>query len=126
MTRVKDIMKKRVITIKEDTDIKHICRILKKSNLSGLPVVNKKGFLVGFVSERDIIAAVPAPKFFDKTAKKIMTRKITIVEPDEPMTNVSKIFSGKKFRILPVVKGGKVVGIIARKDIIEHMLGDYV
>jgi len=122
MSTVKAIIKKKVTTVSEDADVRQICRSLKKYNLSGIPVTNKKGALVGFVSERDIIAAVIRPNFMEMTAKKLMTRRVVTVGPDDPLVNASKIFSDSNFRILPVVKGGKVVGIIERRDVVEHML----
>ena len=122
MSKVKSIMSKKPATISENADIRKLCKALAKSKLSGLPVVGKNGNLVGFVSERDIINAVAKPKFMELTAKTIMTKKVKAVGPDDPLTHASKIFSELNLRILPVVKGGKVVGLITRRDVIERLL----
>jgi CBS domain-containing protein len=125
MATVSEVMVKKVITVTKDTEMPKLCRLITRKKLSGVPVVNGKGRLVGFISERDIIAAVPKPRFMERTAGQIMTRKVKSIGPEEPLTNASKIFSAAKYRQLPVVKAGKVVGIIARKDVIQHMLGRY-
>jgi len=125
MTQIKNIMQKKVVTVTEDEGIQKLCKILTQKKLTGLPVVNKKKTLVGFVSERDIIAAFGKQTCLDMTIKKIMTRKVKTVDPDDPLVAASKIFQQFQIRILPVAKNGKVVGVIARKDMIEHMLGDY-
>ena len=125
MTKVQDLMIKNIATVYEDDNIQHICRILTRKKLSGVPVVNKKGKCVGFISERDIIAAVPRPNFSKCKAKHVMMKKVVTIKAEEPIANVSKVFTARKFRALPVVKDGKVVGIITRKDAIEHMLGYY-
>lgn len=125
MTLVREVMTKKVITVPQVSDVRQVCRLLRKSKLTGLPVVDQRKRLVGFVSERDVIAAVPKPGFLKCKAKQIMTRRVKTITADEPVTNASKIFSSEKFRCLPVVKGDKVVGIISRKDVIEVMLGNY-
>jgi len=122
MSKVKNVMSKKPATISENADIRKLCKILAKSKLSGLPVVGKGGNLVGFVSERDIIKAVAKPKFMEMTAKRIMTKRVKSVGPDDPLTHASKIFSELDLRILPVVKNGKVVGLITRRGVIESLL----
>ena len=125
MVTVSEVMVKKVITVTKDIEMPKLCRLIARKKLSGVPVTDGKGRLVGFISERDIIAAVPKPKFMERTARQIMTRKVKTISPEEPLTNASKVFAAEKYRQLPVVKAGKVVGIIARKDVIQHMLGRY-
>ncbi len=125
MLKAKDIMNKRFNTISEDTDVKKICALLTKYQVSGLPVVDDKGALRGFVSERDIIASVPKPHFLKKTAKDIMTRKVITVTEDAYAEKVSKIFTDKPYRIIPVVRKGVIAGVISRKEVIHRLLGQY-
>ena len=123
--QVKELMTKKVIVVKDDTNVKDICKMLKKLHMSGFPVVSKSGRLTGFISERDVIAAVPRPRFLDRTARQIMSRKLRTIPDDAPITHASKIFSQEKYRQLPVVHNGKLVGIISRKDVLKHMMGHY-
>jgi CBS domain-containing protein len=125
MTLIKELMEKKIITIPEGMDVATICRLLHKRGVSGFPVVNKKEEIIGFISERDIIAAVPKPKFSNLTAKKLMKRKVKTITADEPVSNAFKIFSRVNYRRLPVVKGRKVIGVISRKEVIEHILSGY-
>ena len=122
---VKDLMTRNAEAVLEEDGVRDICAKLSKRRISGVPVVNKAGKLKGFVSERDIIAAVPKKHFITLKAKQIMSRKVCSIAADAPITHASKIFSQKDFRLLPVLKAGKLVGIIARKDIVEHMLAHY-
>jgi CBS domain-containing protein len=125
MVLVKEMMDKKVISVSADTGLKRICQLLTKHKISGIPVVNSKKELLGFVSERDIIAAVPKTNFYEKAAKDIMVKKLTIVEDTTSLNEVSLIFSNEPFRHLPVIRKGKLVGIISRLDIINQMLGHY-
>jgi CBS domain-containing protein len=125
MLRVKDIMTKDIITIPQDLSVQEICHILIKHRLSGLPVIDKKKNLVGFVSERDIIASVGLKHFLNKKASDVMTKRVFSVKENVSAEEVSKIFTEKPFRYVPVMRGSKVVGVISRKDVIDRLLGQY-
>ncbi len=122
---VKELMQRKVFTVEEDDDIKKVCRLLVKHKVSGLPVVGKSGRLKGFISERDIIGAVPKANFSDMKVKNLMSKKVRAIGQDEPVTHASRIFSEERYRLLPVLKGQRLVGIIARKDIVKQMIGHY-
>ena len=125
MTWVKDMMQKKVITIPQDMGVIQICKLLHKRGVSGFPVVNKNEDIVGFISERDIIIAVPKPRFMKLSAKNLMNKKVKTIAPEEPISNAFKIFSKVNYRHLPVVRGKKIVGVISRKEVIEHILSGY-
>ncbi|MFH1656118.1 MAG: CBS domain-containing protein [Candidatus Omnitrophota bacterium] len=122
MQRVKDLMTKKVVTIPEDMRIDKICCVLSNNSLSGVPVVNAKNKLVGFVSESDIISGIASGGYFDTKAKDIMCKKITTITENDLMGQVSKIFASNPFRHLPVLKKGEVVGVISRRDVIKKLI----
>ena len=125
MLKVKDIMTKEVITIPEEMSVQEICATLIKHRLSGLPVIDKKKNLVGFVSERDIITSVNRKDFPGKKARDVMSKQVFSVKEDMSTEEVSKLFTEKPIRYVPVRRGNKVVGIISRKDVISRLLGQY-
>ncbi|MDB4349709.1 CBS domain-containing protein [Omnitrophica bacterium] len=125
MATVKDIMVKKVVTVSEDESLEGVCKLLVTRRLSGVPVVDKKNNLAGFISERDIIAAVGTGDFADKRVSDVMTRKVVSVEEDKPIEQVSQIFTDKPIRHIPVTKSSRLVGIVSRKDIINKLLGQY-
>lgn len=122
---IRDMMHKKVISVSKTTNVREICKLLAKNKISGVPVVEKGGKLVGFVSERDIIAAVPKADFVDRTAQKVMTKRVKTITAEEPLAHASKIFATETYRHLPVTKAGKVVGIVTRKDITTQMMKHY-
>ncbi|MFH1831146.1 MAG: CBS domain-containing protein [Pseudomonadota bacterium] len=125
MMLVKELMTRKVYAADEDDNVVSVCKLLTKHNISGIPVVSESGKLKGFISERDIIAAVPKSTFLTLKAKQLMSRKVRTIPHDAPITQASKIFSEEKYRLLPVLKANKLVGIIARKDIVKQMIGHY-
>lgn len=116
-------MARKIITVSSDTPIEEVCRILTKNNLSGVPVVNKSKKLVGFISEKDIIANYT--RSFGKKTRDIMNKNVTYIKYGTPLDKASEIFTDKTFRHLPVVKNGKVVDVISRKDVISRLVGHY-
>lgn len=125
MLRAKDIMRKDFGTVSEATDVQKVCNILIKNRVSGLPVINNNKKLIGFVSERDIITSISKHGSPKKKAKAIMTKKVVSVREDAPVEQISKIFTERPLRYIPVVRKGAVVGIISRKQVINRLLGQY-
>lgn len=125
MLKVKDIMTRDIITIPQDMSVQEICATLLKHKLGGLPVINKKEDLVGFVSERDIIASVRLKNFLNRKAKDVMTKKVFSLREDMSAEGASKIFADKPFHYVPVMRRSKIVGVVSRKDIINSLLGQY-
>ena len=125
MLKAKDIMNEKFVTVSSDTDVQKICCILIKNKVSGLPVVKDGKKLIGFVSERDIIASICTRAVLKKKAKDIMIRKVLSVKEDTPVDKISKIFTERPFRYIPVTKKGIVVGTISRKQVINQLLGQY-
>ena len=125
MSTVKEIMVKKAITAKEDTPLGRVCRTLVSKKLSGLPVVDPKDNLVGFISERDIIQAICTKDFQRKKVSDVMTRKVISVEENTPIDQLSRLFTDKPFRYIPATKSGRLVGVVSRKDVINRLLGQY-
>lgn len=125
MATVKEIMVKKVVTVNEKESLKAVCKILVSRKLSGIPVIDAKDNLVGFISERDIIQAVGSKDFQDKRVSDVMTCKVLSIDEHTPLEQISQLFTDKPFRYIPVTKNGKLVGIVSRKDVINRLLGQY-
>lgn len=125
MILVSEMMNKKVISVGPETNIKRICQILTKNKITGVPVVCNDKKIIGFVSERDIVAAVAKSDVSKKKAKDLMVKKVQQVEASASLNEVSQTFTREPFRHLPVVHNGKLVGMITRNDIVNQMLGHY-
>jgi CBS domain-containing protein len=149
MVKAKDIMTKEVITVKPDTTIEELARLFIKHQISGAPVVDDKGNLKGVVTENDLIAKdsrlhIPTiVRLFDAyiplgTSKlademrrmaayrvdEIYTRNVVTVDDEASIEYVATMMTEKKIHLLPVLSGGKLVGIIGKKDIIRSIAGE--
>jgi len=124
MIKVKDIMMKRVITVTGDMLIEKVCDILVNNKLSGVPVIDKARRLAGYISEKDIIVSL-SKKTKCKLTRDVMNRNVFCVKEDMTINKVSGIFSDKAYRRLPVIKNGKLTGIVSRKDVMSCLVEEY-
>jgi len=149
MLQAKDIMTKDVITVNPDTTIEELARLFIKHQISGVPVVDDQGNLKGVVTENDLIAKnsrlhIPTIlRLFDAyiplgTSKlednirrmaayrvdQICTREVVTVDDEASIEHVANMMTEKKIHLLPVLRGGKLVGIIGKKDLIRSIAAE--
>jgi CBS domain-containing protein len=117
----KDIMTRDVITVNPTMTVKSLAMMLIKNQISGAPVADKGGKIVGVVSESDIVAKR------GKDVKSIMSKKIISVGEQTPVEEIARMMTTHHIKRLPVMNDGKVVGIVSRADIVSAIaLGKHV
>ena len=142
----RDIMTHPVITVTPDTEIQDIVRLLFEARISGVPVVDEEQNLVGLVSEGDLVRhagtgveeegqpaswlaflASPAEKATSyvkrhgRFAREVMTRKVHTVSEETSLPAIAKILEGRAIKRVPVVRQGKVVGIVSRANLLQGL-----
>ena len=80
MRKIVDIMSYDVVSVAVGMSVKDVCKTLRKNNISGVPVMDSKGDLKGYLSEKNIIGAVCKNDFLKKTAGEIMVKKVISVK----------------------------------------------
>jgi CBS domain-containing protein len=142
--KVKDVLITNVITIPLGATHEEAARLLSAHNISGAPVVDEHGTLVGVLSEKDLFRGLyPSyQKFFDdphfymdyearedsveeihaKPVSKFMRSNVISVTSDTPILRAGAIMLAKNVARLPVVNDGKLVGIVTRDQIYEAVL----
>ena len=149
MLKAKDIMTKDVITVKIDTTIEEFARILMKHGISGAPVVDEKGNLRGIATENDLIsknsrlhiptilrlfdAYIPlgASKLEDEIKRvaalsvgEICSKDVITVDEETSAEYIATLMTEKRIHLLPVLKEGKILGIVGKKDLIRGVAGE--
>jgi CBS domain-containing protein len=145
MLTAKDIMTKDVLVVKPDTSIEELSSILVKNEISGVPVVDDSGALYGIVTENDLISRnkrlhiptvvsfldaaiyLESSKKFEQEVKRltatrvgdICARKVVTIAEDTTVMDIATIMSEKKVYLLPVLRAGKVVGIVGKRDMLK-------
>jgi CBS domain-containing protein len=117
----------KVITVRSDQTLREALAALAEHSIGALLVVDGSGALVGMLSERDIVReAVRNEKFFEKTVNSIMTRQVITGQPQDDLNAVAATMTAKRFRHLPVLDGGKIIGVISLGDVVKAQRDDYL
>ena len=113
MIPVKQVMNRNVLTFREDTPVEEAARVLNENRISGAPVLSGDGEVVGIVSELDIITK-PGVRVAD-----IMSPHVISVTEDTGIQEAAALLAGERIRRLPVLKRGRLVGLLSRSDVLE-------
>ena len=142
--RVSDFMTREVVTVRPDTPVLIAARQMLERKISGLPVVDAAGCVVGIVSEHDLLRhreteggtkrphwlqliiersglADEAGRFSVRTVGDVMTSNPVTVTEATPLEEASRLIEEHGFKRLPVVRGRELVGIIARADLVQAL-----
>jgi CBS domain-containing protein len=146
--RVGDIMSTNVVTIRPQTTVNQIAQLMSEHDISGLPVVDDAGQVLGIVTELDMIARnarfkmptyfvildsiiyLETPKHFQErlehvlgtTAEEIMSKPAATIAPDAKIEELADLMVNQRKNPIPVVEKGRLVGIVSRSDIIRWMI----
>lgn len=117
----KDIMTREIITVSPAMTIKSLAMTLIKNQISGAPVADKNGKIIGVVSEADIVAKK------GKDVKAIMSKKIISVAEETAVEKIAELMATHSIKRVPVMRGQEVVGIVSRADIVSAIArGEHV
>ncbi|HBR05711.1 MAG TPA: hypothetical protein DD766_00940 [Desulfovibrio sp.] len=150
MLTAKDIMTQAPVVLSPDTDIPTAVRLLLDKKINGAPVVDAAGKVVGVLCQSDLIAQqknvsmpsyiaildafIPLPSTKDLEAElgkvaaatvgQAMTPNPRTVTPETSIQDMATLMVEKKLYTLPVVAGGKLVGVVGKEDVLRTIIGD--
>lgn len=148
MPKVADVMTRDVITVTPETTLRELASILSEKNINGVPVVDDKGNVLGVVCESDLVnqnkplhiptvfvildSVIPMenPWRLQKEFKRlaattvgdIYSKPAVSVKPDTDLSEVARIMSERRLYTLPVIEGGKLVGVVGKADVIRSLM----
>ena len=148
MLNASDIMTTDVITVKKNTSLKDLAKILYKNHINGVPVVDDDGPLLGIICESDLIRKdkklhiptvvaifdavvyLESPKSIKKefqrisatTVEDLYTKKAITVDEKTPVDEIATIMTQKKIYTIPVMDGDLLVGIIGKADLLRTLV----
>lgn len=125
---VSDYMTKKLITFTADQSILEVMEVFAKNHISGGPVVDHRGAIVGIISEADCMKQISESRYFnmpilEKSVEIYMTKNVETIDSDKSIFDAAAVFASNGRRRLPVIDiKGKLVGQISRKDIVVAAL----
>ncbi|HEY7181654.1 MAG TPA: CBS domain-containing protein [Blastocatellia bacterium] len=115
-----DVMVKDVITVAESMLLKDVARMFVEKKITGAPVVNARGELVGVISETDIIRKTTSiGAWSPSTVGQIMTKPAVTVPPGESLQRVCEMMYNRRIHRVVVAEGSQIKGILTTMDILR-------
>lgn len=146
--KVQDIMTNQVVTVSKETTIEEVARKLVDHHITGIPVIDQNDHVIGVISEKDLIykdvdPSMPSTmeylggiifltavdnyheelkKLTATKAEQMMNTEVTAVSPDDTVKEVGRMMIDQGIYSVPVIKDGKLVGMVSSRDIIKTLL----
>ena len=119
-----DYMTTNVITFKADLEITDVTETIINRKISGAPVVNNEGEIIGIITEKDCLRVIYDEKYhnlFPNQGKvtNYMSKKVITVDYNIKIYELASLFMKSNFRRYPVLENGKMVGVISRRDVLK-------
>jgi CBS domain-containing protein len=147
MLKAREIMSTEVHTVSPDTGVEELARMFEEKGYNALPVLDKKGRLLGIVTQTDLVEQdkplhIPTvisifdwvlyleseksfreevEKITARTAGQICTRDVVTCGPETPVSEIADLMVKHAAHLVPVLEGEKLVGVVARLDVIRSM-----
>ncbi len=123
--RVRDFMSASTVTFTPDTSVMDAIHSLVTHRVSGAPVVDDRGNVVGVLSERDCLAVTLQSSYHSERSGKVadfMSQQVKTVDSNDSIVDLASMFLKAPYRRYPVMHDNRLVGVISRRDVLRALL----
>ncbi|TVR06877.1 MAG: CBS domain-containing protein [Salinarimonadaceae bacterium] len=142
----RDVMTTEVLTVTPDTPVREVARLLYERRISGAPVVDTAGKVVGMISEGDLMrhagaigdtvstrswwlrmfepsedAAADYARTHARVASQVMSNKVISVSPETPLSEIARMLEKNRVKRVPVISDGRLMGIVSRSNLLRGL-----
>lgn len=111
-----------VVTVRPNASIDQAIEILLNQRISGLPVTDDDGRLVGVITEFALLAVAYDRRVKNHTVSQHMTREVITVDINDPVSRIADLCIVHRVRRVPVMQDGRLIGVIARRDVLRALV----
>ena len=116
----RSVMTTPVLSVQSDTPLENVFSLLLRHHISGLPVVDEENFVVGVITEHDLLQLRFTPESPVQVVSELCCRNVITVGEDQPLFEVAELLLTRSIRRVPVVDHeGHLVGVISRRDLVR-------
>ena len=124
---VADILKRKggtITSVTPEQPIAEAVALMAQHRIGAVLVVDGGGGIAGILSERDLVRAMNknGKAVFDKTVGDLMTSPVVTCTPKDPVGAIEGMMTAQRFRHVPVIEDGKLVGIVSIGDVVKHRI----
>jgi CBS domain-containing protein len=114
-----------VVTVTPETTVGTFVRLLAEHRIGAVPVVDTAGRVVGIASERDVVRGLAHdPDLLGRAVSALMTSEVKICEMNDSVFEIMVLMTSGRFRHMPVVEAGRLVGIVSIGDVVKQRLDE--
>ena len=124
-TSVRDYMATELIVLAPGQDVLRAMQVMLEQRISGAPVVDDRGNLVGILTQRDCLTVAFQTGYHGQVAGSVaeyMSAPVETVPAESSLVELIELFYGSPYRRFPVVEGSQLVGLISRRDVLRAVL----
>ena len=122
MYTAEQVMKRNVVSVLSRATVEQAIHLLRQLDISGAPVVDESGMLVGIISEFALLEIIYDPSIRTAPVEQFMTRDVLTVTEKTLLSDIATIFIRNRVRRVPVVRDGRLVGVVSRPDLLNYAL----
>lgn len=126
MNRAGDVVDKDFVSVQPENTAAEAIRVLLDHQISGAPVLDDAGALLGIISEYRLLEVIYDATIKDSLVRDVMTRDVISVEEETPLADLASLFIVHRIRRVPVLRDGRVIGVISRRDLLRYAVGETV
>jgi CBS domain-containing protein len=123
--RARDFMMPHLVTLTTDMELLDAIQLFVEKQISGAPVLDSQGNLVGILTERDCLAQTVVAAYHGEAGGRVaevMSGDVRTVDADASLMDIAESFVNSKYRRYPVLEDNRLVGIISRRDVLRAVL----
>jgi CBS domain-containing protein len=122
--KARDYMTRHLITLTPDMEVMHAVGIFVERQISGAPVLDPTGNLVGMLSEKDCMRVALSAGYYGEWGGRVaeyMHSPVATIDADMPIVEVAQLFAEREYRRYPVLEDARLVGQISRSDVLRAL-----
>ncbi|MCH8218251.1 MAG: CBS domain-containing protein [Planctomycetes bacterium] len=122
MFKASSAMTRNPVVVNRGTGVYEAISLMIDNEVAGLPVVNADGTVAGIITERDVLKLLYDAEDQQKTVEHFLTEDVVTFDEDDSLIDITECFLANPFRRVIITSGGRISGVVSRRDIIQYIL----
>jgi len=122
MNEIEEIMSTDIVSVTPETPTARVVELLVEKDITGIPVVDSAGTLVGIITEKNVMGLLSGTEKASGEVRDYMTDEVMSFDVNDDVIAVCECLVNNHFRRVPILSNGRLLGIISRRDLIKYIM----